>query len=58
MICNEGLLHGVSWGEMHSQLLQWGYTHNSASILAIAAINTYCPQYSAVSARISQNLSN
>ena len=55
MICNEGLAHGVSWGEMHGQLLQWGYSHDSASILAIAAINTYCPQYRAVSAQISQN---
>lgn len=58
MICNEGLAHGVSWGEMHGQLLQWGYSHNSASKLAIAAINTYCPQYSAVSSQISKNLSN
>lgn len=58
MICNEGLAHGVSWGEMHGQLLQWGYSHASASILAIAAIGTYCPQYSALSAQIAQNLSN
>jgi len=55
MICNEGLRHGVSWGEMHGQLLQWGYSHSEASILGIAAINSYCPQYSSVAAQIWSN---
>jgi hypothetical protein len=54
MICDEGLAHGVSWGEMHGQMLQWGYTHDAASKLAIAAIETYCPQYSPLAAQIAR----
>lgn len=56
MICNEGLAHGVSWGEMHGQLLQWGYSHDSASILAIAAIETYCPEYQSLADQIAKGI--
>ncbi|KUI15280.1 hypothetical protein AU193_18715 [Mycobacterium sp. GA-1285] len=56
MICDEGLAHGVSWGEIHSQLLQWGYSHESASVIAIAAIETYCPAYQSVADQIAEGI--
>jgi hypothetical protein len=56
MICNEGLAHGVSWGEMHGQMLNWGYTHDAASVLAIAAIETYCPEYQTLADQIAEGI--
>ncbi|MFI5508965.1 DUF732 domain-containing protein [Mycobacterium sp. NPDC051804] len=56
MICNEGLAHNVSWGEMHGQMLNWGYSHDSASVIAVAAIETYCPEYQALANQIAEGI--
>jgi hypothetical protein len=41
---------------MHGQLLNWGYSHDSASVLAIAAIETYCPEYRGLADQIAEGI--
>lgn len=43
MVCNEGLAHGVSWQEMRSTLISWGYSQVDASTLITKAVSSYCP---------------
>lgn len=52
MVCNEGLAHGVSWQEMRSQLMNWGYSLHDASLLIANAISTYCPEYTDITDEI------
>lgn len=52
MVCNEGLAHGVSWQEMRSQLMEWGYSLHDASLLIVNATFSYCPEYKRIADEI------
>ncbi|KUI16930.1 hypothetical protein AU193_22360 [Mycobacterium sp. GA-1285] len=56
MVCNEGLAHGVSWLEMRSTLMGYGYSRDDASLLIHNAVLAYCPTYSHVSDEIYEDL--
>lgn len=56
MVCNEGLAHGVSWREMRSTLMSYGYSRDDASLLIHNAVLAYCPTYSHVSDEIYDDL--
>jgi hypothetical protein len=42
-VCVEGLAHGVSWQEMHSTLMGYGYSSLDSSTLIVEAVSAYCP---------------
>jgi hypothetical protein len=44
MVCNEGLAHGVSWQEIRTTLMGYGYSSLDSSTLITQAVSVYCPQ--------------
>ncbi len=44
MVCNEGLAHGVSWQEMRTTLMGYGYSKLDSSTLISRAVSVYCPE--------------
>lgn len=56
MVCNEGLLHGVTWQEMRTTLIGYGFSKLDASTLISKAVKVYCPEYSEVVAEIKDDL--
>jgi hypothetical protein len=58
MVCGEGLDHQVSWQEMRSTLMSWGYSRLDASTLISKAVSVFCPKYSKVITEIANDSGN
>jgi hypothetical protein len=56
MVCGEGLDHNVSWQEMRTSLMGYGYSRLDASTLISKAVSVFCPEHGEVIKEIKNDL--